>query len=430
MNVRALKRLVWPTVTLVTVLYLGLPWLNRHSPQVQENFIVIVAHVVGAMLGFSVSWFIVRLLDVLVWRLLESRTGNQIPGLFRDLVAFLVFLSVGLIIAGTIFEYPVKGIWTATGLAGLVVGFALRDMIADVFSGIAINIDQPFKIGEWIQVHPRSVDPDYGCVTEISWRSTRLRKTDNTLLVIPNSLVSSILITNFSRPSSVSRFALDYTFEFGVATERGLRVLLAGVKSSSVVLADPEPIALVNRTTQHGVEYRVRYWIDAAEVSPRRARHEVNLRILDHLHHAGITPAYGKQDLYLARMPNRQLDRCEDLSALLERVEIFRWLEPDEMEQIANAMTERRFASGEVVVGIGQPGDSMYIVLEGLLSVHSSDDISAANFVGRVEPGEFFGEMSLLTGETRLATVVTATDTVLYEVCKANLQKLKARTAA
>lgn len=420
----SLKRLLWPTIAIAVMLPPCGIWLNEYR-DAEDLVLKVVSHIAGFALVLSAAWFLVRVIEVFVWGIAERRTGSTIPRLIKDLVGAVLFLATGLIVAGAVFDYPVAGIWTATGLVGLVIGFALRNMIADIFSGIALNIDQPFKIGDWVKVYPRSVDPMYGEVIEISWRSTRILKTDNTVMIVPNSLISSIIVTNLSAPTTINRFNLSFILEFGFDTQRALRVLLAGARSTRCVERNPEPKVLLNGATHYGVEYRVRYWIDVSRTSPRRARHEVTLKILEHLHHAGITLAYKKQDLYLSRMPNRALDSATDRASLLGRVELFAGLEKNEIDRLARHMHEVRFTAGQSVVKKGDAGDSMYIVVEGLLGVHSErNETSHGTRVGQIEAGSFFGEMSLLTGESRAATVIAETDAVVFEIRKDAIGRL------
>lgn len=428
MNRESLKRLAGPVVTTLLVLVLGWPWLERYRPGVQDAVTTISSHAAGIAIGFSLTWLIYRLLDVFVWSLLERRTGNQIPRLFKDLFRALVFLTVALVLAGAVFGYPVAGIWTATGLVGLVVGFALRNTIADIFSGIAINLDQPFKIGDWIEVRPRSVEPMYGRVVEVSWRSTRLRKTNNTILILPNSLISSITLVNFSQPNTQCRFSLIYTLGFEVPVERAMRVLAAGVQAAAGVLRDPPPKVLVHKTGPAGIEYKVRYWLDVTRTSPREGRHQVSRKIIAQLHLAGITPAYPKQDVFLSQMPSRQLTLQQDRTAILQRIELFGPLGAEEIDALAEHIYQRDYQAGAVIVRQGEPGSSLFIVVEGYLRAYADDlRIEEDAEVGQIEAGEFFGEMSLLTGESRNATVVAATDAICYELGKDALADLLAQ---
>jgi small-conductance mechanosensitive channel/CRP-like cAMP-binding protein len=414
---KKISRLATPIGILVLFLIPGWPVLTEYGTEAADLSQRILARVLGTGLGLAFAWLLVRLIDVFVWNLLEGKLKTPVPRLIKDVGAGLIFLVAGTTIVSLVFKQSVAGIWATSGIVGIVVGFALRNMIADVFSGVAINVDRPFNIGDWIEIHPRSVEPLRGCVTEISWRTTRIKKTDNTTVVVPNSLISSIVLINYSMPEPIGRFSLTFCLEFGVPAERALRVLLAGAKAAEGILPAPAPKVLINRVTEQGVEYKIRYWLDPTATSPRKARHRVTASILQHLHHAGLSLAYPKKDLFLTRMPNRQLDSTVDRQELLGRTTLFSQLIAEEIKTLASRIEERRFHAGAHLVEKGAEGDSMFILVEGLLNVCTNAESDGRSvFVDDLEPGDFFGEMCLLTGCPRSATIVAQTDVVVFEI--------------
>jgi small-conductance mechanosensitive channel len=425
---KSLKQIFWPVFLffLLLILYLNeRDFLNNPDPDVQK-YLARVEPILATLLGMSAAWMLNRLLYVLFWPLIEFRIGTAIPRLLKDILAALVMLTAMLAIMSIVFNKSLTGVWATSGILGIFLGFALRNMIADIFAGIALNVDQPFKIGDWIILFHRSINPKKGCVTEITWRSTRLRSLDNTLTIIPNSIISSMILTNLSKPEPKSRFELDIQLDFNVPVERAFRILLAGVKSAKGPLENPPPKILVQDVTDSGISYLIRYWLEPAEVSPKKGRNRVLSSIMEHLHHAGLTPAHEKHDVFLAKIPNRhQLDKRLDRTSLLERMEIFSSLEEPELAALAEKMTEHFFSSGDAIVRKGEPGSSMYILMEGLMQVYSTSAAAASpKLVDFIRPGEFFGEMSLLTGEPRIATVIAATDAVAFEIGKEDLNSL------
>ena len=412
-----MSRLLVPFCVLLAFLLPGWPVLTEYGTEAADLSQRILGRILGTGIGLAIAWFLVRVVDLFCWGLIERRLTTPIPRLIKDIGAGLIFLVAIMTIISLVFKQSVAGIWATSGIVGIVVGFALRNMIADVFSGVALNVDQPFKLGDWIEVHPRSVEPLRGCVTEISWRTTRIRKTDNSTVVIPNSLISSIVLVNFSAPEPKGRFDQTFCLEFGIPTERALRVLLAGAKSAEGILADPAPKVLVNKVTDQGVEYKVRYWLDPVKTSPRKGRHRITASILRHLHHAGLSLAYPKQDLFLSRMPNRQLDSNVDQHQLLTRTELFAHLSSTELNTLASRVVEKRFNVGTSLVRKGDEGNSMFILVEGLLNVCTeAEDDGRSVLVDDLEPGDFFGEMCLLTGCPRTATIIAQTDVVVFEI--------------
>jgi len=192
-------------------------------------------------------------------------------------------------------------------------------------------------------------------------------------------------------------------------------VLLGGVKAMvhpEGPLAEPETTVLVEGTSDLGVVYRVDYWqVDHA--GPTQARSRVWEGMLRHLHAAGITPAYPKRDVFTASMPVRQYDgrALADRITLMRRVDLFATLPDERLQALSAGLVPRLFVAGDKVVRQGEAGESMFVVVEGLLEVRA-DLVQGGTdqAVGVVQPGEFLGEMSLLTGEPRMATVTALTD--------------------
>lgn len=423
-----LARLQWPLLILVVLVVPSLFYedlLARLGVELIGTTIKVLSAALYVSLWLAMAWLCVRLLDVFFWQgLIADRLGGQAPKLLKDVIAVLIFAIAITGILGMVFDLDVTGLWATSGVLTLVVGFAIQSMIADVFSGIALNIDRPFRIGEWVKIQRRGFEPVIGRVEEVNWRSTRVWQTDGTLVIVPNSVVATTVLTNLSQPDAKSRFELHFCLDFGVPKERALRILLAGVKAAKGPLKDPAPKVRVNGVTNGGVDYEVRYWLNPAEVSPSKGRHAVAGAILEHLHHAGLTLAYNKQDLYVASMPPRQLDTQADKSAIVGRVDLFADLDDQEMKLLAEQLFERSFAEATEVVRHGEEGDSMYVLVEGLLHVYAPTDNGHDVLVAQLEPGDFFGEMSLLTGEPRSATVRSATSSVVYEITKEHLTVL------
>lgn len=371
------------------------------------------------------AWLTARLLELLFWdRVVARRLGAPVPSLIKDVASIVLFLlAVGGFVGFTL-GHSVTGLWATSGVIGIIIGLALQSMIADVFSGLAINVDRPFAIGHWIRLQPRGSDPLIGCVEEVSWRATRLRSIDNVMHIVPNNLLGVLVVTNLSMPQSRSRFALEFRVDYSVASERVLRVLDAAVRDAGV-LESPPPTARISDVSEDGVVYRVHFWLEPAEVSPRRGRHQVAASVLKHLSAAGIALAHPKRDLSVVPPRVIELDLERDQAELVRRVPLFAGLEDGEVERLAASITRRRFESGQVVFEKDDPGDSMFLVVEGLLSVLAPvEGRSEPLRVGQIGAGDFFGEMSLLTGEPRSATVCAVTEVLAFEIKKPDVQDL------
>lgn len=392
----------------------------------------VISYTLQVGIWLSAAFFLNRLVAVFIWEGLVSRViGGSVPRLLKDVVGVLVYLIAITGIVGIVFGRSVTGLWATSGAIGLVIGFALRSIILDVFTGLAIGVDRPYKMGDWIQIHEKRPEQNIiGQVKEMNWRTTRIHTRDGNLVIVPNNMMGTLVITNFMQPALRSRQTLIFCLDFSVPTGRALRVLTAGVRATcgeKQVLESPKPKVRLLRTTPLGVEYRVRYWIVPKDFSPNKARHAVLESTLEHLRQAGMTLAYPKEDVFFEAMPTRHLDTrsVSDRKALLGRIPLFASLINQELETLASTMHERSFSEQDTLIKRGDEGDSMFILLEGLLGVfidiHGNGQETK---IAQIKPGQFFGEMSLLTGEPRSATIIATTDTIAYEITKDNMDEL------
>jgi small-conductance mechanosensitive channel/CRP-like cAMP-binding protein len=383
-------------------------------------------------LWISGAFLLNRSIDVLFWQGLVGRAfQGTIPKLLKDVIAFIIYALAVAGIIGIAFGKSVTGIWATSSVLGIVLGLALRSIILDMFTGLAINLENPYSIGDWIRLQGRTPEQDVvGKVSEITWRTTRMVTEENNLIVMPNSMMGISLLVNYSNPEMGSRFEFPIIIDFSIPVQRARRVLLAGaraVMNSKGFVPEPQPQILVNAAHEMGIEYKVRYWITPWHgVSPSSARSVVLSSILDHLQKAGITPAYPKEDVYMARLPARHMDGTDldNRLELLARTELFEQIARSDLQRLARSIKHRIFHEGDRLITQGDAGDSMFILLEGLLDVCLQKETGTESPIAQMQPHDFFGEMSLLTGAPRSATVVAATDVVVFEITKEDIEKL------
>ena len=263
---------------------------------------------------FDVLWWIVPAFLVtvaiqrFVWRPAEARSGTPVPTLLRYFVAFIIYTLAFFGIVAFVFDYRLTGLLATSGVLAMIVGLAVQLNITNIFAGVALNLERPFRVGDWIMIHGRTPDPDasvIGKVIDINWRTTRLKTTDDTVIVIPNGVISEKTITNFNAPSEMSRFQLYFTVDQSVPHERVIDVIQAGVNAvigaeKGGPLAEPPPKVRIDRVNETGIVYVVRYRILPSEVSPRQARHNINESVLRQLREAGIELAYPGRRIYEA----------------------------------------------------------------------------------------------------------------------------------
>ena len=226
-----------------------------------------------------------------------------------------------------VFDRALTSLLATSGVIAMIIGLAIQVNITNIFAGIALNLERPFRIGDWIMIHGRTPHPEnntIGCVIDINWRTTRLRTTDNCIVSIPNGQISERTLTNFMAPDEISRFELLFCVDQSVPADRAIAVIKEGVdavvgRENNGPLALPPPKVRINGTTENGIEYMVRYLIIPREVSPAKARHTVTRSVLAHLHAAGMRLAYPMREMATRARP--RTIRAEPDSADVEMEE-------------------------------------------------------------------------------------------------------------
>jgi small-conductance mechanosensitive channel/CRP-like cAMP-binding protein len=374
-----------------------------------------------------------RILSRFFWDGLLVRTlGRPVPSVLKDLGTLFVYLLAITCIAVVIFHQPITGFLTTLGAGSVVVGLALKSLLSDVFTGLAVNFDNNFAIGDWLIV-PSSTGAGgtIGRVDEISWRCTQLHCEDGTTVVVPNSILGEEKVINISRPSAWTRYQVEITIDYSIPVERVRHILLAALHSLSAkegFSKEQAPRVLVGTTSERGVEYLLRYWIHPWQpLSPSTSRDLVLTAALQHLLTAGITPAYAKEEVYYEPLPAKHFQghSVADKVALLSRIALFERLEEEELHQVASEMHRLQLSGGETLFRRNDAGNSLFILIEGLLNVQVDlKGDGTDETVGQLSPGDFFGEMSLLTGEPRSATIQARTHAVVYEICRPTIVHL------
>lgn len=390
---------------------------------------------------------LLRLTGWLLWdRLVPRQTGLRIPRLLRQFVAVLVFGAVLLGLLTQVWGVALTAVLATTGVLGLVLGLALRRILTDFFSGIALNIEQPFRLDDFILLHTRQRrEPIAGLVREINWRSTRILTPEDNLVSVPNSVVASAVVENLSFPSPVSEQEVDIVLDWAlpqgvVETLLGAAVTEAWMRGA--VAGDKPPKVRICRLDGRGVAWRITYLLDPRRKAKGPARHELLSCVQRHLVLAGIRPVAEPGERGLpppdAALPPAppatrkvpEFDTADARRRVLDTAPLLASLSADERERLAAAMALREAARGQAVVERGRPGGSMFVLAAGVAEVRVADGHGAPQRAAVLGPGDSFGEMSLLTGEPRSAEVLAVTPLLLFEIDGALLAPLLAARPA
>src|SRR5262249_14980608 len=145
----------------------------------------------------------------------------------------------------------------ATAVGAVVIGFALQDTLGNLFAGLAIQIEKPFRVGHW--VHIAGMD---GVVSEVTWRATKIRTKTGNLVIVPNSVLSRDTITNYSEPFLHTLLEVDVGAAYEAPPNFVKTTILAALKGEPLVSHDRDPEVLLQDFAASAITYRVRVWTE------------------------------------------------------------------------------------------------------------------------------------------------------------------------
>jgi small-conductance mechanosensitive channel/CRP-like cAMP-binding protein len=369
------------------------------------------------------AWLATRALDAFLWRRFE-RGGAEpaVPRIVIHLAAGAVYVATLMVIVAVVLDQPLTGLLVSSTVVAGVVGLALQGTLTDLLAGIAISIDRLYGIGDWLEVEGGFT----GQVVDVTWRSTRLVSWNDSIYVIPNSRAARAVVHNLNLPTPRYGRWFSIWLPAEVAPRLARQLMLEACLSSPEVLRDPAPTVRLRDLGRTPVEYRVfAYFRDYP--SHIDGLDDLLERIWVQLQRLGIEPAAPVQDLRLRRGTSKTALEPADVE-LLRRVELFRHLGEGERRTLLERSERRTCRSGEVIVREGEAGASLFVVASGVARVLRSVPGRADVELARLSVYDYFGEMSLLTGEPRSATVTALTECSLVVIDKVALDEvLRAR---
>jgi len=349
--------------------------------------------------------FAAALINLFIVGLLNPLRADRIPDRFPSIVQDAIVIGILILVATFAFG---DQFLATSAVSGLVLGFALQDTLGNAFAGLAIQSEKPFNIGHWITVGDHE-----GRVAEVTWRATKLRTKTGNFVIVPNSEVGKAAITNYSEPAAPMRLYIDVGVSYDAPPNTVKTVVKHALANCPLVLKAPPPDAMIHDFADSSIIYRVRFWTDNFELD-EEAADQVRSSLYYAFRREGIEIPYPIQAEYTKEFPVvDESERVAERQRLLAGVDLFTSLTDEQRATIAASMRPLDFGDGETIVREGDPGKSMYIVASGRVNIVLA---ATGKSVAITEKGGYFGEMSLLTGDPRTASVIAIGDVRVLEI--------------
>ncbi len=359
--------------------------------------------------------FVLALLNRYLWDIyFEKKRQTPIPEFLRQVVALCIYLAALLLVLSIIYhaEGQLKTLLATSGVAVIVLGFAMQDLFGGIIAGIALQISRPYKVGDWL-----SVQDKYAEVMEINWRSTRLRTNDAIYLDIPNYAVARGTIVNLHYPTQIHAMRLRVGIDYNAPPNRVKDSLLRATASAEGVMPEPAPKVFVMDFADSAVTYEIKFWM-GNHAAYNDVCDAIRTNIWYELKRQRIRIPFPIRTLHVERRHQRTVpEGYAEAQAILRGEPLFDCLDDAQLDNVLHSARINHYGRGERVIEEGAEGNSMFIVLRG--SVHVSVLRNGANIrLGNMRSGDCFGEMSLLTGEPRSATIRADSDCEVLEISK------------
>ena len=355
---------------------------------------------------------------MVVFHVIMSRRRSVVaPLLLRQIVSIVLYFLLFALAINAVFKTDVRGYLTGGAVVAAILGLALQDTLGNLFSGIALHMEDSFAVGDVLHTG------EYlGVVEGVSWRATRIRGFNNQLIVLPNSLIARERLEVFPRNNLNGR-VLQVSLDYHVPPAKAIEVLTQAAAHVEGVAREQPCFSRVAAFGDSAVVYEIKYFTrdysqrERIDAVVRRAvwyalrRNEIAIPFPVRAFHPYM-PAAVREEI-----------TPEEMRRHLREVDILAPLPDDAHETIAAATRIHRYAKGETILRRGAAGDSMFVIHSGEVSIRVNDpDETGTHEVATLGPGSVFGEMALLTGERRTADIVALDDVVALEINKDSLQ--------
>jgi len=355
----------------------------------------------------------------------HSSRDPMMPKLGRDVLRLALLIAVGLLAATKILGQPVGAVLVSSTILSAVVGLALQDTLKNIFAGVSLDLEKPFRRGDWLMLDGETQVR----VVDMSWRSTRLRTKEGVEIFEPNANLSVSRVFNYGSGDRPVGFLFDVGLPYGVPPSVAKQALLDAAVSAPETAQPPAVRVFVHGFDDYSIGYRLRVWTRAvADVA--RFRDEINSRIWYALKREGIEIPFPIRTLLMHEAPEiaerHQRTAARKAFELFSTVGLFAELDEEVVRQLSSSAERRLFDRGEVLFSEGEAGNSLFLIEFGSVSVCKADPGTGTGRLelARLEAGAFFGEMSLLTGEPRSATVTATDHTSVLVLAKESLAPL------
>jgi small-conductance mechanosensitive channel len=347
-----------------------------------------------------------------------DRWQARIPKLFRDLArVFLILVGAAIILSAT-WNIDLGGLVAALGVGSVVIGLALQDTLGSIAAGIALLFEQPFKKGDWLKVGESE-----GKVTDINWRAVRIETIDNVQINIPHLIIGKETITNYSQPIKAHEEEIFLRYAYRHPPNLVKQVLKATALATPGILTEPEVEVETVKYEDSGISYRVSFYIDGYQ-DRLKIRDEYQTRIWYANQRYNLRIPHPIREIHQMDMVSPEVAQGEKVSMGLQSMPVLVDIEAESFADLTKEAILNTFAAGEEVFAEGDHVQALYLILAGRAEASVRDASGQQRITYSLSRGDFFGEISLFTGQPSGVTIRATEDLEVMLIAAAMAQAL------
>lgn len=329
---------------------------------------------------------------------------GSFPAAFKNIITAVVISAATIFLLKEILEVNVTSLIATTTVLTATIGLAFQSTLANMLAGLSIHLEKPLRQGDWV-----STGGHEGNVLDITLRSTRIKTIENNEVFIPNSQVLSGAVVNYSLPDQMCIRKVSVGVSYHVAPNTVRKTVLEILAAIPDVHRHPEPLVRIVNYGDFSVNYEVRY-----AIHDFHRYLDIEAEIMNLLWYRfkrdGIEIPFPIQTVHLKEITaeSRRAEQEHAIAgtlALIGKVDFLSPLSQEERRKLVETVGVKDYAAGELPVRQGDAGDSFYIIKKGAVDVIVEKTHGDGVVVATLGPGNFFGEMSLLTGAVRTASI-------------------------
>lgn len=326
------------------------------------------------------------------------------PRFIFNIIGLLLFIGIALYTLKTVFGQDLSALLITSTVLSAIIGLSLQDTLTNLFAGLSLQIESPFNVDDWVNLGGHE-----GKVVSQNWRSLTLSTRSNHIISLPNKTIAEEKIINYSKPTSRQIHSIFVDLDYSHPPNLVKKILCELLNEIKEVEIDHIAFPYVVSYEASGIKYCLKFWIkDYGDVV--NIQDIVLSRLWYKLDRNKIKIPYTIQEIHMELMnqeneKTKTNEKNQYVESILKNQKWLSGMEDRQLEILAGSAMLLTYAQNDDLVTQGESGDSMFIISKGSAKVLISGSYNTEVLVADKAEGDFFGEMSLLTGDPRTATV-------------------------